>query len=107
MKLDFRNAFNSVHRDKVLEDFQVLAPSVFIALCTQCIPHHVSSLYWINRTLSLSEGVQQGDPMGPLLFCWSRYRHSTPLSAKLCVEYLDDIVADCIEPDDDRRGTGT
>ena len=46
-----------------------------------------SSLFWDNRTLSSSEGVQQGDPLGPLLICLAIYHHSTLLSA---VEYLDD-----------------
>ena len=89
IKLDFRNAFNSVRRDKMLEAVQDLVPSIYpFVHSVYSLP---SSLFWDNRTLSSSEGVQQGDPLGPLLFCLSIYRHSTLLSAELCVEYLDDI----------------
>ena len=30
-----------------------------------------SNLFWGDHTIKSSEGVQQGDPLGPLLFCLS------------------------------------
>ena len=89
IKLDFRNAFNSVRRDKMLRAVQDLAPSIYPFV--HSVYSSPSSLFWDDRTLVSSEGVQQGDPLGPLLFCLAIYRHSTLLSAEFCVEYLDDI----------------
>ena len=71
------------------EGVQVLAPSIYPFV--HSVYSSPSSLFWDDRTLSSSEGVQQGDPLGPLLFCLSIYHHSTLLSANFCVEYLDDI----------------
>jgi len=84
--LDFRNTFNSVRRDKMLRAVQDLVPSIYPFL--HSVYSSPSSLFWDNRTLSSSEGVQQGDPLGPLLFCLAIYHHSTLLPA---VEYSDDI----------------
>ena len=89
VKLDFRNAFNSVHRDKMLESVEGLVPSVYPFV--HSVYSSPSSLFWGEINLSSSEGVQQGDPLGPLLFCLSIHHHSTFLSAKFYVEYLDDI----------------
>ena len=89
VKLDFRNAFNSVHRDKMLEAVEGLVPSIYPFV--HSVYSSPSSLFWGDRTLSSSEGVQQGDPLGPLLFCLSIHHHSTLLTAEFCVEYLDDI----------------
>ena len=88
IKLDFRNAFKSVRRDKMLSAVQDRAPSIYPFV--HSVYSSPSSLFWDDRTLSFSEGVQQGDPLGPLLFCLAIYHHST-LSAEFCVEYLDDI----------------
>ena len=37
-----------------------------------------------------SEGVQQGDPLGPLLFCLSIHKMCVKLKSELAVFYLDD-----------------
>ena len=50
----------------------------------------LSSLYFHATIISSAEGVQQGDPLGPLLFCLVIF----PLTQMLCFEfrifYLDD-----------------
>ena len=67
LKLDFENAFNTVRRDKMLiavkEVVPMLLPFVHSAYSTS------STLFWGNKILESAEGVQQGDPLGPLLFC--------------------------------------
>ena len=70
VKLDFRNAFNSVRRDKVLEAALEHIPELypFVYSCYSA----ASNLFFDNSILQSQEGVQQGDPLdplGPLLFC--------------------------------------
>ena len=36
------------------------------------------------------EGVQQGDPLGPLLFCLTIHELTIQLESDLCMFYLDD-----------------
>ena len=88
LKLDFRNAFNSIRRDKVLEAARESIPELF---------HYVfscysapSTLFLHGTTLQSAEGVQQGDPLGPLLFCLTIHPLITPLKSEFRVFYLDD-----------------
>ena len=67
LKLDLKNAFNSVRRDKMLEAIEEFAPELFPYLFS-CYSSP-SSLYFNDTVIRSSEGVQQGDPLGPLLFC--------------------------------------
>ena len=88
LKLDFRNAFNSIRRDKMLEAARENIPELF---------HYVfscysspSSLFFHGTTLQSAEGVQQGDPLGPLLFCLTIHPLITSLKSEFRVFYLDD-----------------
>ncbi|CAE7257961.1 unnamed protein product [Symbiodinium microadriaticum] len=66
VKLDFRNAFNTVSRQAALDmacsQFPALAR--FVNWC-YCAP---ADLYFGATRLASAAGVQQGDPLGPLLF---------------------------------------
>src|SRR5688572_9047112 len=67
VKLDFANAFNSVRRDAVLEAVARHRPDL-VAFTNAA--YGSPSLLWAGDSLLLSaEGVQQGDPLGSLLFC--------------------------------------
>ena len=90
VKLDFQNAFNSIHRDKMLEATRALAPEIFPFVYSSYSSH--SHLLWDDRLILSAEGVQQGDPLGPLLFCLTLHHHCQCLSADLCVSYLDDVM---------------
>ena len=65
LKIDFKNAFNSVRRDvllhKVYKLFRQIYPIAYHAYASS------SNLFFGNETLFLKQ-VQQGDPLGPFLF---------------------------------------
>ncbi len=67
LKLDMKNAFNSVSRqaifDAVLKDFPSVSRYVY-----WCYGKH-TLLKYDEYFLTSQLGVQQGDPFGPILFC--------------------------------------
>ena len=66
LKLDFKNAFNSVRRKSMLEAVKRVVPSLYPFVYKS---YSVSSfLYFGDSYISSQEGIQQGDPLGPLLF---------------------------------------
>ena len=88
LKIDFRNAFNSIRRDKMLlsllEHVPEIYPLVFSAY------RNPSYLFFDNNIVESAEGVQQGDPLGPLLFSLTIHHLLSHLAAELKVFYLDD-----------------
>jgi len=44
-----------------------------------------SSLFWGDKILQSSEGVQQGDPLDTLLFCLTIHHLTLQLRSELCV----------------------
>ena len=88
LKLDFRNAFNSIRRDKMLEAVQRLAPCLISFVYSAY--SSPSSLFWGDKIIKSSEGVQQGDPLGPLLFCLTIHRLCSQLKSELSLFYIDD-----------------
>ena len=67
LKFDFQNAFNMVSRQAFLDEVRSHFPEMyrFVSTC-----YGTSSvLRFGERQLSSTCGVQQGDPLGPLLFC--------------------------------------
>ena len=66
-KLDFTNAFTNLRRDTLLEAVYKTVPEIY-KFC------HLSysqptKLKYESRSILSEEGIQQGDPLGPLLFC--------------------------------------
>ena len=89
IKLDFCNAFNSIRRDKMLEAVFELAPDIYpLVHSAYASP---SNLLWGDKQLQSSEGVQQGDPLGPPLFCLALHRFCDPTVSPFFVMYLDDV----------------
>ena len=83
LKLDFRNAFNTLRRDKMLQAVQNFAPGLLpFVHASYSSP---SSLFWSDKTIQSAEGVQQGDPLGPLLFCLTIHPLVSQLKSELCV----------------------
>ena len=75
LKIDFANAFNSIHRDAMLKEVADHVPAIYpwVKHCYSTAP-----MLYINKGNSnfteeelcivSDSGVQQGDPLGPLLF---------------------------------------
>ena len=66
LKVDFSNAFNECHRSSFLERVQKDFPEIFA--WTQWCYHCEGKLRFRSASIKSSSGVQQGDPLGPLLF---------------------------------------
>ena len=64
VKLDFSNAFNSLHRDIMLTALAESVPEIY-KFCHLSYDSS-STLSFNNHTISSQEGVQQGDPLGIL-----------------------------------------
>ena len=88
LKLDFTNAFNSLRRDKMLLSVKEHAPDLFHSV--ELAYKRPSSLFYGKYVIESAEGVQQGDPLGPLLFCLSIHRIVSSLKSSFAMFYLDD-----------------
>ena len=53
--------------------------------------HNTSILQYGQRTIASEEGVQQGDPLGPLLFCLAVQPLLLSLASDLTLGFLDDF----------------
>ena len=89
VKLDFRNAFNCIRRDCMLQAVCYLAPTIYPFV--HSLYSAPSLLRWGDKSIFSAEGVQQGDPLGPQLFCLTLHRHCLQLRSELCIMYLDDV----------------
>ena len=96
VKVDFSNAFNCVDRQAFLEQCRHQFPG--LSRWAEWCYGRPSNLYFGADTLSSETGVQQGDPIGPLLFSLAlqpllhkldRGRSSSGL--QLAYSYLDDL----------------
>ena len=88
LKLDFKNAFNTLRRDKMLESVKEVAPELFTFI--HAAYGQPSLLFCGDCVLESAEGVQQGDPLGPLLFCLTIQPLILKLRSEFSVFYLDD-----------------
>ena len=88
IKVDFKNAFNSIRRDKLLEAVKTYIPDLLPYV--HSAHSSPSILLWDDVQLSSAEGIQQGDPLGPMPFCLGIHNLVSSLSSELNVFYLDD-----------------
>lgn len=89
LKLDFKNAFNSVYRNAVIHSVQINCPTL-MPFVLQCYKDPTYLMFGEHPIRSES-GVQQGDPLGPLLFCASIHQDIVlQLQSPLNIWYLDD-----------------
>ena len=88
-KLDFKNAFNSLRRDAMLEAIYMHVPEIF-TFCHMAYTND-SILKFGNRQIMSQEGVQQGDPLGPLMFCLTIHPILQSLNSEFIIGYMDDV----------------
>jgi hypothetical protein len=89
VKLDFTNAFNTVRRDAVLDAVSLHQPNLLPFVISA---YGAPSLLWSGEaSISSAEGVQQGDPLGPLLFCLALHDPLQNLKSEFISGYLDDV----------------
>jgi len=88
LKLDFSNAFNSVFRDVMLQTVHDQLPELyrFVHLCYSKSSH----LRFGDILLTSDEGAQQGDPLGPMLYCMATLQLTRCVTSELNIWYLDD-----------------
>lgn len=96
LKIDFRNAFNSIERDVMLNEVKRIIPSLYPYLW-QCY-RNSSLLFFGDNTISSQIGAQQGDPLGPLIFSLTIHKLIQNLKSELNMWYLDDGSI-CDDPD--------
>ena len=88
VKLDFANAFNTLRRDHMIQTVADHVPEL----------HHLvdssygrsSDLFHDDIIIESASGVQQGDPLGPPLFCLGTKELVDSLVSPLSLWYLDD-----------------
>ena len=88
VKLDYTNAFNTVRRDKMLMAVLKNTPGIYPFV--HSVYSQSTNLYFGHCVIPSSEGVQQGDPLGPLLFCLSILDMISRLTSIFKAFYLDD-----------------
>ena len=66
VKLDFKNAFNSLRRDCMISAVQQFIPDILSLVHSA---YASSLLFCGDHTFLSAEGVQQGNPLGLLLLC--------------------------------------
>ena len=88
-KLDFTNAFNNLRRDAMLEVVDKTVPEIY-KFCHLSYSQPTKLRYG-SRLILLEEGTQQGDPLGPQLFCITIQPLLHMLRSELVVGYIEDI----------------
>ncbi len=92
LKLDFSNAFNECNRNCIFDRVAKDLPEIYA--WTQYCYHPAAELRFGSNRLLSTTGVQQGDPLGPLLFSLALAdlveNINLPPNIPLQLWYLDD-----------------
>jgi hypothetical protein len=88
VKVDVKNAFNSVDRGALLAEAKKVLPELYNYLW-QCYGAP-SKLIYQDQTIPSCVGCQQGDPLGPAIFGLVIHPIISSLNSKFNLWYLDD-----------------
>ena len=88
LKIDFSNAFNTLRRDVMLDVIREELPALFPYI-DSCYSGQ-SYLRFGHFTIMSDEGPQQGDPLGPLLFCITAMAIVKRVKSQLNIWFMDD-----------------
>jgi len=92
VKLDFTNTFNCLHRqDMLYSQYSVQSQIPEIYPYCYLAYSQPSFLFHGQYTISSEEGPQQGDPVGPVLFCNTVQPLLSSLESDLKLGFLDDV----------------
>ena len=88
--MDVQNAFNAIDRGALFDAIRTCVPE--LEAWARCTYGCHSTLFCDGFRLTSEQGVQQGDPLGPLFFAvlWQTVVAALPHSLALNVWYLDD-----------------
>lgn len=96
LKVDVRNAFNCLDRNAILDLSRQHLP-LYHPYIAQCYGS-TSFLLCEENVIQSRSGIQQGDPLGPLLYCLAKIDAHRILKSALKESYLDDdVLADELE----------
>ena len=97
VKVDFTNAFNCVNRQAFLEQCRHNFPG--LSPWAEWCYIQPSNLYFGTHSVASESGVQQGDPLGPLLFALALqplliqlHEGISERGLQLAFSYLDDLI---------------
>ena len=88
LKVDFSNAFNTIRRDKIFEATKAHIP--VLLPFAHSVYSSPSTFLWEGELLLSSEGIQQGDPLDPMLFCIAIHSLVSNLESEFKIFFLDD-----------------
>lgn len=88
-KLDFYNAFNCMDRCYMLNQVAEVIPELYKFCCLSY--GQSSTLQFGDYIISSEVGVQQGDPLGALLFCIGLHPILSATRSELTIGYMDDV----------------
>jgi hypothetical protein len=90
LEIDMKNAFNSIHRDKLLSVVRNRTPGLY-KFIWQAYANE-SRLFYEGAVIASSTGIQQGDPAGPALFSLGVDAVARQARSPLNIWYLDDAL---------------
>ena len=88
VKMDMKNAFNTVRRDHFLRRVRESAPSIYHLLWQAY--SEPTPLFYGTSEISSATGLQQGDPCGPAVFSLAVHQVASAATAPFNCWYLDD-----------------
>lgn len=85
LKLDWKNAFNEFSRRVMFEEVRKFSPG--LSGLVEWIYGSKANLFYFDKILKSAAGTQQGDPLGPFLFCLVQQRFLRDIPSTFDISY--------------------